>query len=52
MITVTIDVETSTTSEMADALREIARLIESGYTTGFSPDFVVNGEEEIETEQP
>lgn len=39
--TIIIGEEFNTTEEMADALREIAKKVEEGYTSGHAPNFQV-----------
>lgn len=46
MITITINEEACNRSEMADALREIAKRIDNGNTSGYYPTFQLQGEEE------
>lgn len=48
MITIKITEEVSSYSSMADVLRRIADLIDSGFTAGYDPDFQLTGEEEKE----
>ncbi len=47
MITLTINGETETKGEMADALIHIAGLIREGYTSGINPNWEMDGEEKI-----
>ena len=46
MISIAINEETETIDEMVQVLQEIANKIQAGYTSGMSPAFVVEGEEE------
>lgn len=50
-ITITVDEEAETKSDMADALRRIAGLIDEGYTSGYSPMWELHGEEGEDNEE-
>lgn len=54
MITIDLNIEVSSTSEMSYALTEIARLIDNGYTNGVLGDgltyWSIEGKEETEDE--
>ena len=51
MISITVTEETRTADDMAHVLRTIADKIEQGYTSGYGPNFSLNGEEETEFEE-
>lgn len=48
MISIDIIEKTSTTNNMASLLHRIAELIDEGYICGFSPDWKMVGEEELD----
>jgi hypothetical protein len=48
MITIEISEKVENTNDMVDLLRSIANLVEEGYTSGFSPDWNLSGEDSEE----
>lgn len=51
MITIEIDEEQGTHTDMAYLLRHIADLIDKGSTKGFSPNWELKGEEEPDADE-
>lgn len=49
MITITITEGTTTREDMAYMLRNIADMIENGYTSGYTPQWELHGDEEPPT---
>lgn len=45
MLSIEISEEVSTPSDMAELLGRIAALLEEGFTSGFGPNWTLNGEE-------
>lgn len=48
MITITIQEEAKTKNDLVYLLQQIAEQIEEGYSSGYNPNWVLSGEEEID----